>query len=105
MWTARKGRRYRWVLLLAVAIMAAGLLHTLSRGAWLSVVVGMTVISLVRRDFKKLIRLVLIMGPLIAILWFALPESSRTYASGFDSQRANIAARYKSMHIALDQFY
>jgi O-antigen ligase len=103
-WVMRKNRPYRWMLGVAVLIMAAGLLHTLSRGAWLSVITGMITISLVRRDFKKLIRLALILAPLIAILWAALPDESKQYATGFDSQRANIAARYKSMHLALDMF-
>jgi O-antigen ligase len=104
-WSMRKKQRYRWVLALMVLVMAGGLLHTLSRGAWLATVTGIITISLVRRDYKKLIRLVLILGPLIAICWAALPDASKQYAMGFDSQRANIAARYRSMHIALDKFY
>src|SRR5271170_858214 len=104
-WSMRKKQRYRWVLGLAVLIMAGGLLHTLSRGAWLATVTGIVTISLVRRDFKKLIRLILILGPLVAICWAALPDASKQYAMGFDSQRANIAARYHSMYFALDKFY
>jgi O-antigen ligase len=104
-WSMRKKQKYRWVLALSVLIMAGGLLHTLSRGAWLATVVGMVTISLVRRDFKKLVRLILVMGPLVAICWAALPDASKEYAMGFDSQRANIAARYHSMHFALDKFY
>ncbi|MBC7785844.1 MAG: O-antigen ligase family protein [Burkholderiales bacterium] len=105
MWMTSKGRKYRWVSLLAMVILAAGLLHTLSRGAWIFTLVALLTISYVRRDFKLMFRLALLLGPVVTIGWFALPQESRDYALGFNTERANINARYLSMRYALDQFY
>lgn len=97
-------RRYRWIMGAAVALMIVGLLHTLSRGAWLSTLVGIVTITLVRRDYRLLMRFLLILGPLVAICWVALPDKSKEYATGFGADRENIRLRYKSMHFALDKF-
>ncbi|MDP9173950.1 MAG: O-antigen ligase family protein [Planctomycetota bacterium] len=104
LWSRSKSRRGRWLLGVAVLIMSAGLLQTLSRGAWLSTLTAIVTICLIRRDYRLLLRLLLLMGPLLAICWLALPDKSKEYATGFTSDHENIRARYVSMGYALDKF-
>lgn len=103
-WNAKRGWKHRWILMAAVMLLAAGLLHSLSRGAWMSAIVALIVIAFVRRDFKPLIRMGMFIVPLVAICWMLLPDSSKEYATGLGKERANINARYVSMHYALDHF-
>ena len=53
LWFAAKGRR-KHILSLALAIIAAGLFFSLSRGAWLGAVIGIFVLIALRRQFRLL---------------------------------------------------
>ena len=103
LWFASSGRR-RKVLSGALVIIAGGLFFTLSRGAWLGAIVGIGILIALRREFKLLLRLNLVLVPLIAICWAHLPESSKDYATGFSSDNFNIKMRFKSVDIARELF-
>ncbi|HVS70150.1 MAG TPA: hypothetical protein VHQ47_02730 [Phycisphaerae bacterium] len=93
LWFATPSRSRRRWLLVAVVLLVTVLFFSLSRGSWLGAITGISTVLILRRQFKTLVRLLLVVIPLIAILWTTLPQGDRDYALGFDPSRANIAAR------------
>lgn len=104
LWLAAKTRRSKTFLAVALAIMSASLLFSLSRGAWLGAMVGVMVILGLRRQFQVLIKASLILVPVIAVCWSLLPQESREYATGFEKDRWNIRLRYESIDFAKEQW-
>jgi hypothetical protein len=96
---ANKPGRQNW-LLAALLIITAAMISTLSRGAWLSATVGMLVIFSMRREWRQLRRIALVLVPLIVLCWYYLPQADRDYATGFSKSRYNIQLRYASIDIA-----
>ena len=102
--TAASPRR-RKVLIAAMLMIGAGLLFSLSRGAWLGTIGGVVFIFALRRQLPKLLRITLLLLPLVALFWFALPQASRDYTTGFGQERYNIKLRYESIDLAEKYFY
>jgi hypothetical protein len=100
MWFAESNRSRRWLLGFAMAVIAPGLLVTLSRGAWLGAAVGFAVIVALRGRYAALARFVLVLAPLMAVAWNALPRESRDYATDLGPNRYNIQARYDNIAAA-----
>lgn len=96
-------KRRGW-LLAALAVIAVGLLFSLSRGAWLGTVAGIFVIFALRGRLVLLLQMTLCVLPLLMAFWFVLPQSSRDYATGFGQERYNIKLRYQSVDIATAYF-
>lgn len=101
--SAKTARRRR-LLLLALSVIAVGLLFSLSRGAWLGTLAGVILIFALRRQLPRLLRLFVFLLPLAALFWFTLPQSQRDYAAGFDQNHYNIKLRYDSISLAQDYF-
>ena len=101
--SAGSARARRW-LLAALGMIALGLLFSLSRGAWLGTICGVTLIFTLRRRLRLLLKITLCLLPLIAAFWFTLPQSSRDYALGFGTDHYNIKLRYQSVDIAQSYF-
>ena len=105
MWFAARGVRKR-LLSGALLIMAAGEFFSLSRGAWLGSIVGISILIAMRGQFRLLLRVCLVMIPLIAICWAYLPDSSKDYTTSFDSkENFNIKMRYASVDIASQLYH
>ncbi len=104
MWMAAEKGKMKTRYFLSTIIIAAGLIFTLSRGAWIGALVGMTVVILLRGKFKFMLQLFLIMIPIVAVFWNLLPQESKDYASDFSSKRDNINARYVTIDYAREQF-
>jgi hypothetical protein len=84
------GKRYlTWLLLL----IGGGLLLSLSRGAWIGTIVGLTVSGLLWGRITLVIRTLLVAIPVILVLWLLLPSEKREYATGFQADRWNIKTR------------
>jgi hypothetical protein len=96
-------RRQR-VLLTALLVITTGMILTLSRGAWLSAAVGLCMIFTLRREFRLLTRVALVLVPLIAICWSLMPKEDREYATTFDKKNDNIRLRYESLDIAREHW-
>lgn len=90
--------------LLAVFVLAVGLINTLSRGAWLGAATGMIVIFALRRQFGLILRVGVVGGVLFAVCWSLLPQESKDYAAGLDKDLGNLKPRYESKDFALAQF-
>ena len=82
------------------AIVTAGLLLSLSRGAWLGAGLGIVVLFTLRQQLKTILRFAVVAAPVIWLGWGFVPAEKREYALGFDKSRYNIAARYKSVDYA-----
>ncbi len=101
---ARRNKWQRRGLFLAVLILAAGLVNTLSRGAWLAAITGTMVIFALRRQFGLMLRVAVVGAVLVAACWSFLPQESRDYALGFDKELGNLKPRYESRDFALAEF-
>lgn len=88
----------------SLAALTAGLVFSLSRGAWLGAIVGLVVILSMRRQFVLLFRAGIILALLTAVAWQFLPTEKKEYAFDFSEKRYNMYLRYKSIDIARDCF-
>lgn len=79
---------------ISLGIISCGLLLSLSRGAWVAALIGLSVIFGLRRQFRMMVKAALIMIPLIAVCWTSLPKEQKGYALGFDRNSYSINARY-----------
>jgi hypothetical protein len=87
------GKRYLiWLLL----VLGGGLLISLSRGAWIGAIVGLTVSGLLWGRITLVIRTLLVAVPVLLVLWLLLPSEKRDYATGFQADRWNIKMRMKT---------
>jgi hypothetical protein len=105
LWFAAKTRKRKIWLSFALMIMAAALLFILSRGAWMAAIAGVLVIVSLRRQFKMLLKVGLLLVPMIAVFWYFLPQEKKDYALGFGADRYNIQLRYESIDKALGWFH
>jgi hypothetical protein len=104
LWFAAEQPKRRAFLLVGVTLLTAALIATLSRGAWLCAFVGTITLFALRREWRQLLRVGLLLIPLVAICWSLLPQADREYATGFEKSRNNIELRYESIDIARRHF-
>jgi O-antigen ligase len=101
LWFSAETPKMRRLLGLAMLILGAGLMFSLSRGAWLGTLLGAISIVCLRRQFRLLIKASLVLVPLIAVGWNLMPQSAKEYATGIDREKNyNIRLRYESLDIA-----
>jgi hypothetical protein len=89
-------RRKMW-LGISCFIIIAGLLSTLSRGAWIATTVGVVIILFMRGEMKLMGKLALMLLPLLVGTWFSLSQENRDYVFGFETGRVNIDDRWKTI--------
>ena len=105
LWLAAESGKRKRLLAAALAILGAGLLATLSRGAWLGAFCGLGVLLVLRRQFGAFLRAGVVLVPVIIIAWQFLPKESREIATGFDrGSHRNIEARFETIEIAREYF-
>jgi O-antigen ligase len=87
------GKRYVvWLLML----IGGGLLISLSRGAWIGTMIGITVSGLLWGRITLVFRTLIVAIPVLLVLWFLLPSEKREYATGFQADRWNIKTRIET---------
>lgn len=94
----------RHALLVSMAIIGAGLVLSLSRGAWIGTLGGIFMMMMVRRSSVKMAKVAILILPLLVALWQTLPQRDQEYTFGFGTNRPNIRARYRSVKLAQDSF-
>ena len=104
LWIAATDRKRRRWLVTAIVVMSVTLVLTVSRGSWLAAATGLAVICTMRRQFSLLLRVGLLLVPVLTAAWLYLPADLQDYATGFDTGRYNIRARYESIDFAMEQF-
>lgn len=87
------GKRY---LIWLLVVLGGGLLISLSRGAWIGAIVGLTVSGLLWGRITLVIRTLMVAVPVLLVLWLLLPSEKREYATGFQADRWNIKMRMKT---------
>lgn len=97
--------RQRRQLLALCALLSAGLVSSLSRGAWLGTAAGVLVVLWSHRQLWVAWRVLPYALPVAMLAFFLLPESDRTYAFGFEAERWNIKTRLDSLRYAENQFW
>ena len=104
LWFYYRGKNswHKNAVLALMVVIAAGLIMTVSRGAWIGTVAGIFFITAMRRQFSLLARLAIVMIPVLTLGWMALPPESRDYAFDFDPERGNIEARVNNQSQAMD---
>ena len=87
------GKRFLvWLLL----VLGGGLLISLSRGAWIGAILGLTVSGLLWGRITLVIRTLIVAVPVLLVLWLLLPSEKREYATGFQADRMNIKIRMQT---------
>jgi putative inorganic carbon (HCO3(-)) transporter len=105
LWMAADCPLRKWLLGISLALIGGGLLMSLSRGGWLGAVAGLSMIFLLRRDFRLLLRIGLLLIPVIVVLWASLPEGSREYVTSFEAKgQNNIQTRLDDYALARHYF-
>jgi hypothetical protein len=104
LWMAAEKGKAKIFLFFATVLITAGLIFSLSRGAWLGAIFGTIVVIALRGKFKFLLQVLIVLIPAVAIFWNLLPQEKREYATGFGRERDNIDARYQTIDYARGQF-
>jgi hypothetical protein len=87
------GKRF---LIWSILLLGGGLLISLSRGAWIGTIVGLTVSGMLWGRVTLVVRTLFVAVPVLLLLWFLLPSEKREYATGFQADRWNIKMRLKT---------
>lgn len=98
--TEPRNTRRKVLLVAALILLTIGLVFSLSRGSWLGALSGIIIIFAIRREFKSLLRLLLLLIPIAAVCWLSLPQDMKAYSTGVGKDRQNIELRYQSVDIA-----
>jgi hypothetical protein len=101
---AGAGRKERRLYMVALPLIAGGLVIVLSRGAWIAAAAGAGFLLAWRGQYRRLVALGVLTIPVVALVWSVLPAESREYAVGFDQSRYNIKARTLNTDWALEQW-
>lgn len=104
LWLSDTGKLRRWLLAGMLVVISGGLIFTLSRGGWVEAAVGLLIVLALRRRVQLMLKLAIALVPVIVIAWACMPDDSKEYAAGFDSDRENIRLRYDSIDFARTQF-
>jgi len=94
----------RKLLTACLAISTAGLLFSVSRGAWLGTAVGLVVLFIYRGRFKLMFKVLALLIPVIAITWIAMPKDYKEYATDLSSDSNSNKARFESIAFARSNF-
>lgn len=97
LWFQARDRRSRAILTPVLLLLGAGLLMSLSRGAWIGAFLGCVAIMAMRRQFLSLAKLAIMGVPVILVSWSFLPASAQEYAFTFTPSGHNsITHRYEN---------
>jgi hypothetical protein len=105
LWISEPERKAKRWYAITMGIVAAGLLMSCSRGGWLGASGGITVIFLLRRRVKLLVRCLCILIPILAACWFWMPESAKEYALDIQTDAHSTQSRLDSIEYAMPYFY
>lgn len=104
LWFSAERRKQKRLYMIAVVVISAALVLSVSRGGWMAAMAGVSVIIALRRQYKLLMRVAMGMVPVVAVCWMLLPEDMQDYAFGFEQERWNIKSRWESIDFAVANF-
>lgn len=100
LWFAAKNPKHKKLIGLGLLLMAAGLVFSVSRGAWLGCFVALAMIGILRKQWAFMLRVLFVILPVMALAWQFLDTETQEYAFSFDSKRFNISERYRFIDTA-----
>jgi len=105
LWFSETDKKRRTRHILTLVIISLGLVATLSRGSWLSALVGLILIIGLRREYKIMLNLLLLLIPLITVAFVLMPEEDKDYAFDIaNTKRWNVQQRVLNSEYARSQF-
>jgi O-antigen ligase len=103
MLAARSVWRKRLLRVLAL-VLIGGLFFSLSRGAWISAVLGVAIVMGMRKEFGLFLRGSVVTGVVIAMAWAVLPKHEQLYAVDMSPRTNSVNARLVSIDYAMHYF-
>lgn len=100
-WFAEPVRNRKRLLTLLGCLLIAGLVFSLSRGAWVGAAAGLAVIAVMRRELKLLVPYAVLAAIVIAVCWQLLPKSDQEYATALGAGAYNVKTRLISIDYAM----
>jgi O-Antigen ligase len=102
-WFTARGKRKRWLAFLLL-FNGLGLIMSTSRGAWLGAVVGLAMMSMIRRQFRLFATILCFLVPAMVICWFALPQEQLDSALNISSDSNSVQQRLYTIAFYEDEF-
>ncbi len=97
------GVRRAW-LIGTCAACAVGILLSLSRGGWFATSAGVLLLLYLTRNIRAFAAVMAVSVPVLAILWVALPEESREYATEVSPEARTVRTRIASIEEVLEVY-
>lgn len=104
LWFGATDRSRRKLLMVVTVVIGMGLFFTLSRGSWMTAVVGCGVIVGLRRRYDLLLKLIGVAVPVLILCFLFLPEQKQDVAFDFDPETNSIQSRIKVIEYTWDLF-
>ena len=104
LWMGETSKARVRVLTLAILVLLAGLVFTLSRGSWMGAITGTLVMQLLRRQWKYALKMMALVVPIAAIVWMLLPSESKEVATAVGADVYTTKARLISIEYAFSHF-
>lgn len=98
---AAKDRRRQRLIGLCLLLISAGLVATLSRGAWLAAATGLLFVMAMRREFRMMVNITFLLIPVVALAWIFVPAEKQAYAVDVQvKQSGSFGDRLRNAEIA-----
>jgi hypothetical protein len=104
MWISEKDMRRKWILGAAGALIVAGMIYSLSRGAWMGASVGIVAILLIRRQIKLIFQLLIALVPLVYLMWNWLPAEKKANVTDLNPKGDNVRLRVVTIDYCMAVF-
>ena len=98
LWMNPQSRLRKWLLGGALIVILAGLVFSLSRGAWIGATTGIVIILLIRRQIKLILQFVIVMAPILWLLWTILPQEKKDSVTDVNEKHDNIRLRIATIN-------
>lgn len=102
--TEKPGSRGRSWLMTVLALCGAGLLLSLSRGAWVATGIGSTMLTFLTGRVRIAISAGIVGSGVIIAIWSMLPDEATDYATDLNYQTKNVQSRLYTMGKTMDAF-
>lgn len=96
--------RRRFWLIFALSLCSAGLILSLSRGAWLATLGGCALLIILTGRLRAAIGAAVIGITVIAAVWSLLPDDATDYATDLNYRTQNVQSRLHTMDLTIDAF-
>jgi len=104
LWFSEKNSRMKWLLGIAGAVIVAGMIFSLSRGAWMGAAVGILAILIIRRQIKLVFQLLIALVPIVYLMWNWLPAEKKANVTDLNPKGDNVRLRVVTIDYCMAVF-